>query len=103
MQPLVSLCRLCTAHPPSPACPSPPCPSRLRLPADAKGRKLTIVKVPCPPAIFRTYKEADGLLVSWNSCAVGWAAQPSPARQPASHPSQQRLQRLWGGGVPPAC
>lgn len=31
--------------------------------ADAKGRKLTIVKVPCPPAIFRTYKEAGGLLV----------------------------------------
>ena len=32
--------------------------------ADAKGRKLKIVKVPCPPAIFRTYKEAGGLLVS---------------------------------------
>lgn len=35
-----------------------------RTAADAKGRKLKIVKVPCPPAIFRTYKEAGGLLVS---------------------------------------
>lgn len=35
---------------------------------DAKGRKLTIVKVPCPPAIFRTYKEAGGLLVSRGQC-----------------------------------
>lgn len=48
-----------SAHPAplTPAC-VPPC-------ADAKGRKLTIVKVPCPPAIFRTYKEAGGLLVRW--------------------------------------
>ncbi|KAL4860240.1 Agmatine deiminase [Chlorella vulgaris] len=35
---------------------------RLSNTTDAKGRKLTIVKVPCPPAIFRTYKEAGGLL-----------------------------------------
>lgn len=35
---------------------------------DAKGRKLTIVKVPCPPAIFRTYREAGGLLVRACRC-----------------------------------
>ncbi|GAB4816515.1 hypothetical protein N2152v2_003561 [Parachlorella kessleri] len=35
---------------------------RLSNTTDAKGRKLKIVKVPCPPAIFRSYREAGGLL-----------------------------------------
>ena len=28
---------------------------------DAKGRKLEVVKVHCPPPLFRTYKEAAGV------------------------------------------
>ena len=84
---------------------------RLSNTTDAKGRKLTIVKVPCPPAIFRTYKEAGGLLVrgapraqrgSAVPCRVGAAAggpmptpeagcnscctPPSPSRQPHPNP-----------------
>ena len=30
---------------------------------DAKGRSLQIIKVPCPPPLFRTYKEAAGVAV----------------------------------------
>ena len=31
---------------------------------DARGRKLEVVKVHCPPPLFRTYKEAEGVHVS---------------------------------------
>ena len=30
---------------------------------DAKGRKLEVVKLHCPPPLFRTYKEAGGVHV----------------------------------------
>lgn len=31
---------------------------------DAQGRKLEVIKVPCPPPLFRTYNEANGMPVS---------------------------------------
>ena len=31
---------------------------------DARGRKLEVVKVHCPPPLFRTYREAEGVDVS---------------------------------------
>jgi agmatine/peptidylarginine deiminase len=31
---------------------------------DAKGRKLEVIKVPCPPPMFRTHHEADTVDVS---------------------------------------
>ena len=49
---------------------------------DARGRKLEVVKVHCPPPLFRTYKEAAGVhvrsvpsLIAWLSAdfPVGWA------------------------------
>ena len=30
---------------------------------DARGRKIQVIKVPCPPPLFRTFKEAGGLPV----------------------------------------
>ena len=30
---------------------------------DAKGRKLEVIKLHCPPPLFRTYKEAEGVHV----------------------------------------
>jgi agmatine deiminase len=30
---------------------------------DARGRKLEVVKLHCPPPLFRTYKEAAGVHV----------------------------------------
>ena len=30
---------------------------------DAKGNKIEVIKVPCPPPLFRTYKEAEGVAV----------------------------------------
>ena len=30
---------------------------------DAKGRKLEVIKLHCPPPLFRTYKEAGGVHV----------------------------------------
>ena len=32
---------------------------------DAKGNKIEVIKVPCPPPLFRTYKEAEGVAVSF--------------------------------------
>lgn len=37
---------------------------RLTSATDAKGRKLEVIKVPVPPPLFRTYKEASGVHVS---------------------------------------
>jgi agmatine/peptidylarginine deiminase len=49
-------------------CPQYECSSRnveiLENTTDAKGRKLQVVKVPCPPPMFRTYHEADTMDVS---------------------------------------
>ena len=36
---------------------------RLTNTTDARGRKIEVVKVPCPPPLFRTYKEASGVHV----------------------------------------
>lgn len=36
----------------------------LKNTTDARGRKLEVVKVHCPPPLFRTYKEAEGVSVS---------------------------------------
>ena len=36
---------------------------RLSNTTDAKGRKLEIYKLPRPPPMFRTYKEASGFKV----------------------------------------
>lgn len=37
---------------------------RLSNTTDARGRKLEIFKLPRPPPMFRTYKEASGFKVS---------------------------------------
>ena len=37
---------------------------------DAKGRKIQVYKVPCPPPMFRTHHEADTIDVSL-VCALG--------------------------------
>jgi len=36
---------------------------RLTSATDARGRKIEVLKVPCPPPLFRTYKEASGVHV----------------------------------------
>ena len=36
---------------------------RLTSTPDAKGRNIEVIKVPCPPPLFRTYKEASGVHV----------------------------------------
>ena len=36
----------------------------LNATTDARGRKLEVVKVHCPPPLFRTYREAEGVDVS---------------------------------------
>jgi agmatine/peptidylarginine deiminase len=36
----------------------------LEAATDAKGRKFEIIKVPCPPPMFRTHHEADTVDVS---------------------------------------
>jgi agmatine deiminase len=35
---------------------------------DAKGRKFEVIKVPCPPPMFRTYHEAATMDVSGVDC-----------------------------------
>jgi hypothetical protein len=40
---------------------------------DAKGRKLQVVKVPCPPPMFRTFHEADTMDVSDTGTLLGLA------------------------------
>jgi agmatine deiminase len=37
---------------------------------DARGRKLEVIKVPCPPPMFRTHHEADTIDVS--AITDGW-------------------------------
>ena len=41
---------------------------RLTSAKDAKGRKIEVIKVPCPPPLFRTYKEASGVHVRHFAC-----------------------------------
>ena len=36
----------------------------LNATTDAQGRTLEVVKLHCPPPLFRTYKEAEGVHVS---------------------------------------
>jgi agmatine/peptidylarginine deiminase len=38
---------------------------------DAKGRKLEVIKVPCPPPMFRTHHEADTVDVSLSAVLIG--------------------------------
>ena len=42
----------------------------LNATTDARGRKLEVVKVHCPPPLFRTYKEAEGVHVSLPASAT---------------------------------
>jgi agmatine/peptidylarginine deiminase len=55
---------LCTVCPPL----QYECSSRnveiLESTTDAQGRKLEVIKVPCPPPMFRTHHEADTVDVS---------------------------------------
>ena len=39
--------------------------NRLTTTPDAKGRKIEVIKVPIPYPLFRSYKEADGVHVSY--------------------------------------
>jgi hypothetical protein len=48
---------------------------------DAKGRKLEVIKVPCPPPMFRTHHEADTVDVS----NVWHRVTESPSEGPCSH------------------
>ena len=45
---------------------------RLSNTTDARGRKLEIFKLPRPPPLFRTYKEASGFKV-YLSAMCSWA------------------------------
>jgi len=45
---------------------------------DARGRKLEVVKVHCPPPLFRTYKEAEGVHVSTSYQDISPMAACSP-------------------------
>ena len=37
---------------------------------DAQGNSIRVVKVPCPPPLFRTYKEAAGVAVGFEPSPV---------------------------------
>ena len=43
---------------------------RLMKTTDAKGRKLQVYKLPRPPPLFRTFKEANGLAVRLLDCQL---------------------------------
>ncbi len=58
---------------------------------DAKGRKLEVVKVHCPPPLFRTYKEAAGVDVrpmspSLTACIPGGSDQTCAAENKQGKP-----------------
>jgi agmatine deiminase len=50
---------------------------------DAKGRKLEIIKVPCPPPMFRTHREADS--VDPEHITKGYVPRLANARLPGSY------------------
>jgi agmatine deiminase len=50
---------------------------------DAKGRRLEIIKVPCPPPLFRTYKEAEG--VHPDHIKLGYCPRVPEERLPATY------------------
>ena len=50
---------------------------------DARGRKLEVVKVHCPPPLFRTYREAEGVDVSPPSPLKRTMMQAFPAQHGA--------------------
>ncbi|KAI8470480.1 MAG: hypothetical protein J3K34DRAFT_420640 [Monoraphidium minutum] len=50
---------------------------------DAKGRKIEIHKVPCPPPMFRTYKEQDSM--DPDHIAKGYCPRLANARLPGSY------------------
>ncbi|KAK9839409.1 hypothetical protein WJX81_000485 [Elliptochloris bilobata] len=56
---------------------------RLTNATDAKGRKIEGVKVPCPPPLFRTYKEASG--VHPDHVKLGYVRHVDSERLPASY------------------
>ena len=47
---------------------------RLMKTTDAKGRKLQVYKLPRPPPLFRTFKEANGLAVR----LLHWGGSKNP-------------------------
>jgi hypothetical protein len=72
----------CDADRPPPTHPLPPPASSqyersarnvaiLEASTDAKGRKFEIIKVPCPPPMFRLHAEADGVDVSFLPAWMG--------------------------------
>ncbi|KAK9817303.1 hypothetical protein WJX72_012405 [[Myrmecia] bisecta] len=50
---------------------------------DAKGRKLEIIKIPCPQPLFRTYKEAEG--VHLDHIKLGYCPRIPEERLPATY------------------
>lgn len=64
---------------------------RLSNTTDAKGRKLKIYKVPCPPAMFRTYKESGGLQA--DHIEKGYVPRIPGERLPATYINH------WAGGM----
>jgi agmatine deiminase len=50
---------------------------------DARGRKIEVIKVPCPPPMFRTYHEAD--TVDPEHIAKGYVPRLANARLPGSY------------------
>lgn len=64
---------------------------------DAQGRKLEVHKVPCPPPLFRTHKEADG--VAFDHVQKGYNPRVAGERLPASYINHYIAN---GGAVVPA-
>lgn len=69
---------------------------RLSNTTDAKGRKLKIWKVPCPPALFRTYKESGGLIA--DHIEKGYVPRIPGERLPATYINHYKAN---GGAVVP--
>ncbi|KAK9813705.1 hypothetical protein WJX73_004175 [Symbiochloris irregularis] len=64
---------------------------------DAQGKKIEVVKIPCPPPLFRTYKEAEG--VAFDHVQKGYNPRVPGERLPASYINHFQAN---GGAVVPA-
>jgi len=74
---------------------------RLTSATDARGRKIEVLKVPCPPPLFRTYKEASGELADGEHVvqALAQAAHDVDARvgvRPRRHRAPRRVGAVHG-------
>lgn len=105
--PCSSFPSLCLSHG---CCQQYECSSRnveiLENTTDAKGRKLQVVKVPCPPPMFRTFHEADTMDVSDTGALLGvaWLSDSTCWTLGWCQVMQLLLQVPGAGdGIMPAC